>query len=188
MDSQLTSYFCSGLLAQINQPDFELRLRLIEKKSKNFQVEIPDNICNMIAEKITSDVRQLESCIQNMALKAKLMQQSISTNLAQEVLENYSQAQQKPSLKSISEFVCNTFELPLNKLHSKSRKKQVVLARNTAFYLARKFTDFSLKDIGEHFNRRHSTVLKGITNVEKEISKDSALGRQVTQIADKMNL
>lgn len=186
VDTQLSSYFSSGLLAPINKPDLDLRLRLIKKKSTHFQIDIPDDICHLVATGITSDIRQLESCIQNMALKARLLKQNISQRLAREVLQNYSQESHTPSVESIAEFVCRTFELPLQKLRSKSRKKQVVLARNTAFYLARKYTELSLKDIGEHFNRRHSTVLKGITNVEREISRDSTLGRQVTQIADRL--
>ncbi|MGM0425591.1 MAG: chromosomal replication initiator protein DnaA, partial [Thermodesulfobacteriota bacterium] len=184
VDSQLSSYFCSGLLAPINKPNQDLRLRLVKQKSKHFQIDIPDDICKMVADSITSDIRQLESCIQNMALKARLLKQNITQNLAQEVLQNYSQEKQTQSMESIAQFVCKAFELPVQKLRSKSRKKQVVLARNTAFYLARKYTELSLKDIGEHFNRRHSTVLKGITNVEKEISRDSSLGRQVAQITD----
>lgn len=186
VDTQLSSYFSSGLLAPINKPDLDLRLRLVQNKSKHFQIDIPDDICKMVADRITSDIRQLESCIQNMALKARLLKQNISKDLAQEVLENYSQEQPTQSMESIANFVCKTFELPVHKLRSKSRKKQVVLARNTAFYLARKYTDLSLKDIGEHFNRRHSTVLKGITNVEREISRDSTLGRQVAQISDRL--
>lgn len=186
VDSQLTSYFCSGFLAPINKPDFDLRLRLIKKKSKHFQIDIPDDICNEVACKITSDIRQLESCIQNMALKARLLKQNITSALARDVLQNYSQENQVPSLENITNFVCSTFELVLDKLRSKSRKQQVVLARNTAFYLARKHTNLSLKDIGEHFNRRHSTVIKGITNLEREISRDSSLGRQLAIIEDKM--
>jgi chromosomal replication initiator protein len=76
--------------------------------------------------------------------------------------------------------------MPLNMLQSKSRKRSIVSARNTAFYMARKYTSLSLKDIGSQFNRRHSTVLKGITNVEREISKDSALGHQVLRIMDQL--
>ncbi len=115
VDSQLTSYFCSGFLAPINKPDFDLRLRLIKKKSKHFQIHIPDDICNEVADKITSDIRQLESCIQNMALKARLLKQNITSALARDVLQNYSQENQSPNLESITKFVCSTFELVLDK-------------------------------------------------------------------------
>ncbi len=186
VDSQLTSYFCSGLLAPIQKPDFDLRLRLVQRKAQKFQINIPKNISELVASTIKSDIRQLESCIQNMALKAKLLRESISMDLAKEVLQNYSQDFHTPDLNQITDYICRAFELSLLKLQSKSRKKQVVLARNTAFYLARKYTKLSLKDIGYHFNRRHSTVLKGITNVEKEICKKSSIGTQLLRIVEKI--
>jgi len=77
--------------------------------------------------------------------------------------------------------VCSAYGLNVSDLSSKSRKKQNVLARNTAFYLAREHTDMSLKEIGRNFNRRHSTVLKGISNLEREMSRKTPLGRQVKQ-------
>jgi chromosomal replication initiator protein len=187
VDSQLTSYFCSGLLAPIEKPDFDLRVRLVEKKAKHFQIDIPEDVSRLVAGQIKSDIRQLESCIQNMALKALLLRQEVSSDLAREVLRNYTQQSQAPDIQEIIDFVCQTFNLPKPQLGSKSRKRQVVMARNTAFYLARKHTELSLKDIGKRFNRRHSTVLKGITNVEKEMSKDTSVGRQLTRIVERMD-
>ncbi len=187
VDSQLTSYFCSGLLAPIEKPDYDLRVRLIERKAKHFQINIPEEVSHLVAGQIKHDIRQLESCIQNMALKALLLRQEVSSDLAREVLQNYSQQSKAPDIQEIIDFVCQTFNLPQPQLGSKSRKRQVVMARNTAFYLARKHTDLSLKDIGKQFNRRHSTVLKGITNVEKEMSKDSTTGRQLTRIMERMD-
>jgi chromosomal replication initiator protein len=90
-------------------------------------------------------------------------------------------------LGEIVDFVCENFELSRPQLSSKSRKRQVVTARNMAFYLARKHTDLSLKQIGDQFNRRHSTVLKGITNVEREISRQSPLGRQLDATMQRMD-
>jgi chromosomal replication initiator protein len=186
VDSQLTSYFCSGLLTPIQKPDFDLRLRLVEKKAQRYQLKIPSKMAELIATTITSDIRQLESCIQNLVLKSRLLQQEITPPLVREVLQNYARSHEEPDLNQIIRFVCEVFELPLAKLKSQSRKRQVVMARNTAFYLARKYTDLSLKDIGQHFNRRHSTVLKGITCLEREMQRNSAAGQQLLRIMDKM--
>ena len=83
---------------------------------------------------------------------------------------------------------CSTFRLNATDLKSKSRKQGIVMARNTAFFLARKYTDLSLKDIGERFNRRHSTVLKGITKVEREISMKTPHGRQLERAMDLLEM
>lgn len=185
VDSQLTSYFCSGLLAPIEKPEYDLRLRVLQTKAKNFQIDIPDDISHLVASNITQDIRQLESCVRNMAMKAKLLNRNISMDLVQDILQNYIQEGTSLNIEKIIDYICRAFELTKQSLCSRSRKKQIVLARNTAFYLARQFTELSLKDIGNQFNRKHSTVLKGITNIEREISLDTATGRQISQIADK---
>jgi chromosomal replication initiator protein len=84
-------------------------------------------------------------------------------------------------LDQIIDFVCRSYGLSRVQLTSKSRKRQVVMARNTAFYLARQHTDLSLKDIGQSFNRQHSTVIKGITNVEREVNLETPTGRQLSR-------
>jgi chromosomal replication initiator protein len=184
VDSQLTSYFCSGLLAPIHKPDYNLRLRLVRRKAAQFDLALPDSVGELVATTITSDVRQLESCIQNITLKSRLLHQEVSLDLARDVLKNYARETQATNMNTIIEHICRSFELPISKLRSKSRKKQVVTARNAAFYLARKHTSLSLKDIGQHFNRRHSTVLKGITSMEREITRDSVVGRQMLRMAE----
>jgi chromosomal replication initiator protein len=187
VDSQLTSQFCSGFIAVIQAPDHGLRLRIIESKAKSLQVQIPDDVRDYVARTICSDIRQLESSIRSMAIKARLLNQRISLDLAREVLSNYVRANSRPDIQSIIRFVSDSFGLPTEHLRSKSKKQTVVMARNTAFYLARKLTDLSLKDIGTHFNRRHSTVVKGITRVESEIGKQSSLGRQLQRVVERVN-
>ena len=182
VDHHLASYLASGFMAPITKPDFELRLRLVKNKAQRFQVNIPQNIRNIVASEIHSDIRQLESCIHNMALKARLLNQPVSVEMAREILKHYSRAGAAPDMQTIIDCVCDAFTMPLEKLRSKTRKKQAVTARNTAFYLARKYTELPLKDIGFHFNRRHSTVLKGITNTEREIRQDTMVGRQIRRI------
>ncbi len=187
VDHHLASYLSSGFMAPITKPDFELRLRLVKNKAQRFQVDIPKNIRTIIASEIHSDIRQLESCIHNMALKARLLSQPVSVEMAREILKNYSRAGASPDMQTIIECVCDAFTMPLEKLRSKTRKKQAVMARNTAFYLARKYTEMPLKDIGFHFNRRHSTVLKGITNTEREIRQDTLTGRQIKRIEERFD-
>ncbi len=188
VDNQLTSLFCSGFIAPIDAPDADMRLKIIQAKAQRFQIHIPTEVQEMVAENIHSDIRQLESCIKNMALKARLLNQGINQALAEEVLGHFTErCLSVPDIDSIISLICQNFNLSGEKLRSKSRKRQIVVARNTAFYLARKHTDLSLKDIGTRFNRRHSTVLKGITNLEREIQRDSQVGRQAIRIEERLN-
>ncbi len=186
LDSQLISRITSGFLAVIDRPDYETRKRILIRKAKALNVEVPDSVSSLLAERITTDIRQLESCLNNLVLKAKLLNHKVSMELAWEVLDNYALAHSSPDLEHIIEFICKGYDLTRKQLKSKSRKKQIVLARNTAFFLARKHTELSLKDIGEALGRKHSTVLKGITNVEREITMQTPLGRQLEHTVERL--
>lgn len=186
VDQQLVSRFSSGLLALISTPDFETRKRIVENKAVRLGTQVPDSISELLADRITTDVRQLESCLQNLVLKARLLNRDVSQELAWQVLENYSIAKAAPNYESIVDHICRSYELTPDQLRSKSRKRQIVLARNTAFFLARRYTELSLKDIGTRLGRRHSTVIKGITNIEREISLQTPLGRQLQDTIDRL--
>lgn len=180
VDQHLASRLCSGFLATIDQPDFETRKRILQRKAELFQVLLPQGVSDFLADGLKSDVRQIESCLQSLVLKARLLNRTIDMEMARDVLKNYTVAEERSlGLNEIVSFICRNFEISKTQLCSKSRKRQIVTARNMAFYLARKHTDLSLKQIGDQFNRRHSTVLKGITNLEREINTQTPLGRQL---------
>lgn len=186
IDNRLVSRFCSGFLAHINRPDLETRRRIIREKACKLQVQVPLDVAELLAERITTDIRQLESCLNNLVLKARLLNRNVNMDLAWEILDNYAVHNAAPDYAHIIDFICRSYSLSEDELRSKSRKRQIVLARNTAFYLARKHTELSLKDIGEKLCRRHSTVLKGITKVEREISLQTPLGRQIEKTAERL--
>lgn len=180
LDTQLVSRFCSGFLAHIDKPGFETRRRILCEKARLHQVMLPDNVTDLLADRIRSDVRQIESCLHNLVLKAKLLNRQISMEMAWEVLGHYAQQEVVMDFEGIVRKVCEGFGISPKQLNSRSRKREYVVARNSVFYLARKHTDLSLKEIGDRFSRRHSTVLKGITSIEREMSRETPLGRQVS--------
>jgi chromosomal replication initiator protein len=186
LDSQLLSRINSGFLAVIDKPDRETRKRILECKAAVHQVLLPADVSTLLADKLSTDVRQLESCLQNLALKAKLLNCRISVDLAWEVLRHYDVAQAPVTIEDIVAYVCDIYRLSPDQLKSKSRKRQYVLARNTAFLLARQHTDLSLADIGTQFNRRHSTVVKGITSLERHLSLKTPLGRELERTIEQM--
>ena len=189
VDSHLASRFGSGFLTVIERPDFETRMRIVEQKARSlYQVHLPEGVSSLLAERIRADIRQLESCLPNQVLKARLKREQITMEMALQVLSNYAQEQESPDIARIIDAVCRTFRLAPPELASKSRKQGVVMARNTAFFLARKYTDLSLNDIGRHFNRKHSTVLKGITKVEREMSRRTPHGRQFERALEVLDL
>ena len=180
LDTQLVSRFCSGFLAHIDKPGFETRRRILCEKARLHQVMLPDNVTDLLADRIRSDVRQIESCLHNLVLKAKLLNRQISMEMAWEVLGHYAQQEVVMDFEGIVRKVCEGFGISPQQLNSRSRKREFVVARNSVFYLARKHTELSLKEIGDRFSRRHSTVLKGITSIEREMSRETPLGRQVS--------
>ena len=179
VDSQLVSRFCSGFVASIERPGRETRLHILRDKARRGCVMLPDSVADLLAERITGDVRLLESCVHNLALKARLLGCPVNEDMALEVIHSVASAHSELSLESVVDLVCRSFQLSPAQLASRSRRQDLVTARNTVFYLLRKHTDMTLEDIGRRFNRQHSTVLKGITGLEREMSRQSPLGRQI---------
>lgn len=179
VDNSLVSRFCSGFLAGIEKPDASTRRRILQEKAKLNNAPLSDSVVDLLADRLTGDIRQLESCVHNLLLKAKLLGCTISVEMAQEILAQYSLDDPFLDVDAIIRKVCEGFGLSPEQLASRSRKQNLVVARNTIFYLARKHTDLSLQDIGDKFSRRHSTVLKGIASVERELRRESPLGRQI---------
>lgn len=179
MSDPLLSRFSSGFLAYIDKPNRETRKRILTEKARTYQVMLPEDISDFLADSLDNDVRQLESCLRNLILKAKLLGSTITMQMAWEIAGNYASCEKKLDLEGILRYVCQGFSITPDQIRSKSRKRELVTARNTVFYLARKHTDLSLEEIGSRFCRSHSTVIKGITSLEREISRDSSLGRQM---------
>lgn len=186
VDNQLVSRLCAGFLATIEEPDLQTRRNILESKARVHQVMLPGEVAELLAGRIRADIRQLESCLSNLVLKARILGRAITLDMAWDVLKNYDLDSPGICLDQIVDYVCSTYELNPDQLVSKSRKRQLVLARNTAFFLARKHTELSLQAIGERFNRRHSTVVKGITTVERHLSLQTPIGRQLEKTIDRL--
>jgi len=182
MDEQLLSRFSSGLLTSIERPNEDTRRRILRTKASFHHVCLPDEVEDILARHIHADVRQIESCLHTLILKAKLCHSRITPQMAWEIVGHYAGHTPVLDLESIITYVCRGFGLSREQLHSSSRKQEYVCARNTAFFLARKHTDLSLEAIGRQFSRKHSTVLKGITSFEREMSRQTPLGLQLSNI------
>lgn len=179
MSDQLLSRLHSGFLAVIERPDRAMRKKIFQEKARRSQVVLAEDVSDFLADSIDSDVRVIESCLQNLILKAKLLRCGITMQMAWEAVQHYAPCEKKLDLDGIIAYVSKGYGVSAEQLRSRSRKREYVTARNTIFYLARKHTDLSLGEIGGTFGRSHSTVIKGITSLEREMSRESSLGRQI---------
>lgn len=186
LDSYLASQFQSGFVASIERPDMETRFHILVEKSKKLGLVLPESIAELMAKRIDADVRMLESCLQNVVFRAKVLGTAITEDIVYDVISQVSHSQPALDLPSIVDYVCKGFGVTKQQLESSSRCANYVLARNLAFYLLRKHTDMTLEEIGHGFNRRHSTVIKGISALEKEVSKESHVGRQLSDFIEKV--
>ena len=180
LDDQLVSRFCSGFLADIAKPDETMRRRILCEKARARDLSLNPDVSDMLAAKLPGDIRQMESCLCNIILKAQLLGRDISVDLARDVLTQYVENLPIAGIDDIVHKVCEGFGLTTKQVQSRSRRQNYVVARNTIFFLARKHTDLTLEEIGDHFGRRHSTVIKGIAAIEREMKRETPLGRQVS--------
>ncbi len=179
VDSQLVSHFCSGLLANIHKPTADMCRAILEQKAHAQGVTLPSTVADMLVEHLHEDVRQLESCLKNLIYKAQLLHCDITLELAMDVLTQFMPAAHLLTMDRIIALVCASYKLTEQQLTSSSRRKEYVLARDTIYYLARKHTKATLEEIGQRFGRRHSTVLKGISAIERQLQSQGSTGRQV---------
>lgn len=186
LDSYLVSQFQSGFVASIEKPEMETRFNILVEKSKKLGIILPETVAELMAKRIDADVRMLESCLQNVVFRAKVLGTEITEDLVYDVIQQVSHSEPKFDLPSIVEMVCRVFGVTEQQLQSNSRRQDYVLARKLVFYLLREHTDLTLEEIGQGFNRSHSTVFKGITSLEKEISKESSVGRQLNDMIQKI--
>lgn len=179
MSDQLLSRLHSGFLAVIDRPDAETRKKLFAAKARLSQVVLPEDVSDFLADNVDNDVRQIESCLQNLILKAQLLKTGITMQMAWEAVQHYAPREKKLDLEKIVAYVSQGYGVSPDQLRSKKRKRELVTARNTIFFLARKHTALSLAEIGNAFHRTHSTVIKGITSLEREMCRETSLGRQI---------
>lgn len=184
LDSQLVSHLSAGILAPMERPTQEMRREILQRKARSFQVMLPDEVGELLAGRLNGDIRQLEACLNNLAFKARLLHKRISPEMALEVLQQFAGAETVPDWDDIVALVCKIYGLSLRQLESRSRRQECVMGRNTIFYLARKHTDLSLAEIGDRLNRTHSSVIKGITSLERELARESSKGRQIARALD----
>jgi chromosomal replication initiator protein len=186
LEERLRSRFEWGLIADIQSPDLETRVAILKKKADTEAVPLPDDVAIYIAGKIKSNIRELEGSLIRLIAYASLTGQEITLPLAQEVLKNILDHEDKAiTIEMIQKFVADRFNLKLIELKSKNNSKSIAMPRQIAMYLCKTLTHASLPEIGRSFGgKRHSTVIHSIRKVEELRKRDPDFNSQVNKFLE----
>ncbi|MBE6741669.1 MAG: chromosomal replication initiator protein DnaA [Ruminococcaceae bacterium] len=182
---RLRSRFVSGLLADIQTPEYETRCAIIKRKAELLNFEIPDNVVNYIAERIKSNIRQLEGTTKKLHATCVLTNQVPTISLAQTAIKDIIEdVQPIPiTINRIVEEVSRTTGVSVEDIYSKKRTASISNAKKMCFYIIREITGMSYADIGKEFNNMdHSSVLYNIQKMETLLKTDSNLNSKVLDI------
>ncbi|HLF19970.1 MAG TPA: chromosomal replication initiator protein DnaA [Bacteroidota bacterium] len=190
LDERLISRFQCGLTADIQAPDLETRIAILQKKSEENSLDLPQDVVEFIAANVTSNIRELEGCLISLLARASLESREIGVDLAKDVLRVIVNEVKSPvTIEQIQKVVCEYFDIPQDLLRAKTRKQEVVTARQAAMYLAKELTNSSLKTIGLHFGGRdHSTVIHAYQAVEDQMRTSSPYKQNIENIRRRMDL
>jgi chromosomal replication initiator protein len=168
LEERLRSRFEWGLIADIQPPDLETKVAILKKKAETEGIPLPDNVGMYIASKIKSNIRELEGSLIRLIAYASLTGREISLPLAQDVLRNVLQHDDKAiTIEMIQKFVSDYYQLKLGDLKSRNNSKSIAMPRQIAMYLCKSLTNASLPEIGRSFGgKHHSTVIHSIRKVE----------------------
>ena len=182
LEDRLRSRFEWGLIADISTPDLETRIAILRAKAEAQSVAVPPPVIDFLAQRIVSNIRELEGALTRIVAYATLSAVPVTTQLAQEMLQNilYNPRQKTLSPDRIVDTVARYYGVPAEQLRGKARDKQVVLPRQIAMYLMREETEAPLMRIGEALGGRdHSTVLHGCEKIEREMAENDDFRRDV---------
>ena len=182
LEERLRSRFEWGLIADIQSPDLETKVAILKKKAEAEAVPLADDVAIYIAGRIKSNIRELEGSLIRLVAYASLTGQEMSLSLAQEVLRNILDHEEKAvTIEIIQKYVADYYNLKMADLKSRNNSKSVAMPRQIAMYLCKSLTHSSLPEIGRSFGgKHHSTVIHSIRKVEDMRKKDSDFNNLIT--------
>jgi chromosomal replication initiator protein len=190
LEERLLSRFKWGLSADLQVPDLETRMAILKKKMYTDGIELPGEVIEYVAHNIDNNVRELEGAMISLLAQSTLNKKEIDLNLAKSMLKNFIKNSSKEiSMEYIQKLVCEYFQVPVEMVKSKTRKREIVQARQISMYLSKSHTKTSLKSIGAFFGGRdHSTVIYACQTVEDLIDTDKKFKAYVADIQKKLKM
>ncbi len=187
MGEGLKSRLGCGLVVRLQAPDSETRRRILEAKALTEGVHIPDPVLDYLASHINGNIRQLEGTIISIIAQSSLMHRSIDLDLARESMRNVVKEEERiVSIELIQEVVGRHYRVDIERMKSRSKRREIYLPRQVAMFLCRKLTNGSLEAIGKAFNKKHASVIYSIANMERKVRDDPRIGRQIEFLTEKV--
>lgn len=193
LDPRLASRMTSGLVAEIEPPDAQVRRRILRAKAAAGGVHLPTECLDLIVENARGSVRDLEGVLIQLVASASLLKRPLDLELTQAALRKISapmqplQTAKKLELRSVVDVVAAFFQTSPAALATRSRRRDVLRARQLAMYFCRQYTGASLQEIGKLFGREHSSVTNAVRNTERDILENAPLRYKVEALAEKLD-
>ncbi len=190
MEERLLSRFKWGLSADLQTPDFETRVAIMEQKMYTDGIELPREVIEYVAYNINGSVRELEGALISLLAHGSLNKKEIDVSLAKDILRNFVKQQVKVlTIEHIQKLVCEHFDMPVDLIKSKTRKRNIVQARQISMYFAKNMTKTSLANIGKQFGGRdHSTVIHACQTVQDLMQTDNKFKVKVQELEKIINI
>jgi chromosomal replication initiator protein len=188
VEDRLRSRFEWGLIADIQPPDLETKVAILQKKAEQERVTLPTDVALYIASNIRSNVRELEGALIRLVAHSSLTGGEITQSYAQQVLKNFIDSQaRKINIEQIQKAVAEQFGLRLTEIKAKNNSRAIVYPRQIAMYLAKHLTEASLPEIGRQFGgKHHTTVLHSVEKIEEQRKTDKDLNRLLGKLTEQL--
>lgn len=186
LSKELYSRFNAGLIATLDMPDYDTRLKILEKKASEQNLHLSEEIVHLLAEKLPGDIRQMESALRCLKAKSELLKAKIDVDLAREVLKCHVSEESGSNQEDIRALVCRYFKIDPSVLQSKSRKAAHSYPRNVYVYLCRRHTSMTLEQIGQSINRNHSTIVYACEVIERKMRADAKVKNQIAFLGQRL--
>jgi chromosomal replication initiator protein len=190
MQERLISRFKWGLSADLQKPDLETRMAILMHKIEEEGIEVSNEVIEFISYNINNNIRELEGVLNGLIAQSSLNQREIDMDLARSVIKNFiSEVNKEITVDAIQKMVAEHFKISVEKIQGKTRKREIVIARQLSMFLAKNMTDTSLKTIGENFGGRdHSTVIYSCNTVSELMDTDSNFRETVDELEKKIKM
>ena len=190
MEDRMLSRFKWGLAADLQVPDLETRIAILEKKLYSDGVEMPREVIEYLAYSITTNIRELEGALISILAQSSLNKKAITLDLAKKMIDKFvKNTKREISIDYIQKIVCDYFNIGMDMINSKTRKREIVQARQLSMYFSKKLTKSSLATIGLHCgNKDHATVLHACRTVNNLLETDKQFRLYVEDLEKKINL
>jgi len=188
IQDRLVSRFKWGLVTDIQQPCFETRLAIVRRKALMREVDLADDVTQLIAERITTNIREIEGAVIKVIGVAAITDRPISLALVEEALQGVASCRPNQiGIPDVITMITSEFSVTARDLTGKSRTQKVSLPRQIGMYLSREYTDHSLEEVGRYFgNRDHTTVLYAVTKIKKRSKSDRMFRELLSKLSSRL--